>query len=115
MSSSASDDDYPKLPHDAVVQILKRLPVRSLLRFRCVCRSWRSTIDGPSFVDLYQKHVARDASNWHLACVEWCDPLPPSEPLCFLLSVWVHLALAKMGNGIEQQKVMLKFLQNANT
>ncbi|KAL3721391.1 hypothetical protein ACJRO7_033822 [Eucalyptus globulus] len=86
MSSSASDDDYPKLPHDAVVQILKRLPVRSLLRFRCVCRSWRSTIDGPSFVDLYQKHVARDASNWHLACVEWCDPLPPSELLCFLLS-----------------------------
>ncbi|KAF8011765.1 hypothetical protein BT93_I0029 [Corymbia citriodora subsp. variegata] len=46
----SSDDDDPKLPQDVAVEILKRLPVRSLLRFRCVCRSWRSTIHRrPSF------------------------------------------------------------------
>ncbi|KAL3721390.1 hypothetical protein ACJRO7_033821 [Eucalyptus globulus] len=75
--SSSSDDD-PKLPHDVAIHILKRLPVRSLLRFRCVCRSWRSTIDDPRFVALHLSHSALDACNWHLVC----DPL---QDMCSLL------------------------------
>ncbi|KAL3721383.1 hypothetical protein ACJRO7_033814 [Eucalyptus globulus] len=86
MSSSASDDDahLPKLSEDIVVDhILKRLPVRSLLRFRCVCRSWRSTIDGSRFVDLHLSHSALDASSRYLACLDWCDPF---RSLCSLYS-----------------------------
>ncbi|KAL3735758.1 hypothetical protein ACJRO7_024825 [Eucalyptus globulus] len=75
--SSSSDDD-PKLPHDVAVEILKRLPARSLLRFRCVSRSWRSTIDDPRFVALHLSHSALDASNWHLVY----DPL---QDMCSLL------------------------------
>ncbi|XP_010030326.3 F-box protein At3g07870 [Eucalyptus grandis] len=67
---SSSGDD-PKLPHDAVVEILKRLPVGSLLRFRCVCRSWRSTIDDPDFVAHHLSHSALDASNGYLLCLDW--------------------------------------------
>ncbi|KAL3721386.1 hypothetical protein ACJRO7_033817 [Eucalyptus globulus] len=83
MSSSDHDDDNPKLPHDAVVEILKRLPAGSLLRFRGVCRSWRSTIDDPRFVALHLNHSALDASNRYLVCLEWCGPL---QSLCSLFS-----------------------------
>ena len=32
------------LPHELIVQILLRLPVKSLIRFKCVCKSWFSLI-----------------------------------------------------------------------
>ncbi|XP_030462500.2 F-box/kelch-repeat protein At3g23880-like [Syzygium oleosum] len=83
LTMSSDDDDHPKLPHDVAVEILKRLPVGSLLRFRCVCRSWRSTIDDPRFVALHLSHSALDASNWHLACVDLYDPV---QSLCSLFS-----------------------------
>ncbi|KAF8011774.1 hypothetical protein BT93_I0037 [Corymbia citriodora subsp. variegata] len=68
---SSDDDGDPKLPQDVAVEILKRLPVGSLLRFRCVCRSWRSAIDDPRFVALHLSHSALDASNWHLLWLHW--------------------------------------------
>ncbi|KAK9276527.1 hypothetical protein L1049_006061 [Liquidambar formosana] len=34
-------------------EILSRLPVKSLLRCRSVCKQWRSIIDDPSFVDVH--------------------------------------------------------------
>jgi hypothetical protein len=40
----------PYLPHELVVsEILVRLPVKPLLRFRCVCKAWRDTISGDTF------------------------------------------------------------------
>ncbi|XP_030462494.1 F-box/kelch-repeat protein At3g06240-like [Syzygium oleosum] len=72
---SSSDEDDPKLPDDVAVEILKRLPAKSLLRFRSVCRSWRSAIDDPRFVALHLSHSALDASNWYLVSVDWCDRL----------------------------------------
>ncbi|XP_022684234.1 putative F-box protein At3g24700 [Setaria italica] len=42
----------PSIPEDILVtEVLARLPVRSLFRFRSVCQSWRAAIDGdPRFV-----------------------------------------------------------------
>ncbi|XP_057436179.1 F-box/kelch-repeat protein At3g06240-like [Lotus japonicus] len=37
------------LPEDLIPQILLRLPVRSLLRFKTVCKSWLSLISDPQF------------------------------------------------------------------
>ncbi|CAL9216051.1 unnamed protein product [Arabidopsis halleri] len=37
------------LPHDVCEQILERLPVKSLLRFKCVSKQWRSTIESRRF------------------------------------------------------------------
>ncbi|KAL3721344.1 hypothetical protein ACJRO7_033782 [Eucalyptus globulus] len=76
--SSSSDDGGgdgggSKLPHDVAVEILKRLPARSLLRFRCVSRSWRSAIDDPRFVALHWSHSALHASSRYLACLDCGD------------------------------------------
>lgn len=44
------------LPNDIIVShILPKLPVKSLVRFKCVCKSWRSLICNPSFSD---QHLA---------------------------------------------------------
>ncbi|XP_048134315.1 F-box/kelch-repeat protein At3g23880-like [Rhodamnia argentea] len=78
-----SSDDNPKLPQHVVVEILKRLPVKSLLRFRCVCRSWRSTVDDPCFVALHLNASALDSSNRHTVCLDWSHPF---RKLCSVFS-----------------------------
>ena len=39
-----------RVPDDVVFDILTRLPVKSLIRFRCVSISWNSIITNPSFI-----------------------------------------------------------------
>ncbi|KAL6123503.1 hypothetical protein ACLB2K_076025 [Fragaria x ananassa] len=41
------------LDNDVIVSILSKLPVKSLLRFRCVCKSWRALISDPSFARMH--------------------------------------------------------------
>ncbi|KAL6988941.1 hypothetical protein U1Q18_014691 [Sarracenia purpurea var. burkii] len=38
------------LPKDLLVEILSRLPVKPLTRFRSVCKSWRALVDDPAFI-----------------------------------------------------------------
>ncbi|CAM8908728.1 unnamed protein product [Rhodiola kirilowii] len=38
------------LPKDIILDILSRLPVRSLIRFRCVCKSWAALTLNPNFI-----------------------------------------------------------------
>lgn len=42
-----------ELPEDIHAEILKRLPVKSLVRLRCVCKSWYHLVTSPSFVKLH--------------------------------------------------------------
>jgi len=37
------------LPHELIIQIMLRLPVKSLIRFKCVCKSWLTLITDPHF------------------------------------------------------------------
>lgn len=41
------------IPEDLIINILLRLPVKSLFRFRTVSKSWLSLISDPSLVDLH--------------------------------------------------------------
>ena len=45
MDMDASHGDDICLPHDVLLEILRRLPRRALVQFRRVCRSWRATVD----------------------------------------------------------------------
>jgi F-box interacting protein len=47
------------LPDEVVYDILTLLPVKSLIRFRCVCKSWNSIISNPIFI---KKHLDRAKS-----------------------------------------------------
>ncbi|CAJ2659240.1 F-box/kelch-repeat protein [Trifolium pratense] len=41
-------DTATYLPNELIIQILLRLPVKSLIRFKCVCKSWFSIISSDS-------------------------------------------------------------------
>ncbi|KAL7000605.1 hypothetical protein U1Q18_001757 [Sarracenia purpurea var. burkii] len=48
------------LPPEVVIEILKRLPVKSLLRFSSVCKSWWFLITSPDFITI---HLNQTTSN----------------------------------------------------
>jgi F-box interacting protein len=45
-----------QLPHDLQIEILVRLPVKSLLRFQCVSKSWKSLIRSTDFISMHTNH-----------------------------------------------------------
>ncbi|KAF9591889.1 hypothetical protein IFM89_009497, partial [Coptis chinensis] len=44
------------IPNDVLLEILRRLPLKSLVRFKCVSKHWCSSIEDPTFV---YAHLAR--------------------------------------------------------
>ncbi|KAK3419600.1 hypothetical protein EUGRSUZ_G00229 [Eucalyptus grandis] len=46
------------IPEDLLIEILKRLPVKSLCQFTCVSTRWSSLISDPYFIDLHLTHSA---------------------------------------------------------
>ncbi|KAG2238090.1 hypothetical protein Bca52824_092663 [Brassica carinata] len=48
------------VPHDVVELILERVPVRSLLRFKCVSKQWKSTIESRRFQERQLKQRGGD-------------------------------------------------------
>ncbi|XP_050281617.1 F-box protein CPR1-like [Quercus robur] len=49
--------DY--IPEEVMLEILQRLPVKSLIRFRCVSKSWNSLIKSSAFIN---SHLTRSLS-----------------------------------------------------
>ncbi|BAU01233.1 hypothetical protein VIGAN_11042400 [Vigna angularis var. angularis] len=49
-----------KLPDDLIPEILSWLPVKNLMRLRCVSMTWNSLIMNPYFVKLYLKKSSRN-------------------------------------------------------
>ncbi|XP_028798182.1 putative F-box/LRR-repeat/kelch-repeat protein At1g11620 [Neltuma alba] len=44
------EGDRAFLPDEIMINILKRLPVKSLIRFQCVCKHWENLVKTPSFI-----------------------------------------------------------------
>ena len=53
----------PDFDDDIITEILLRVPAKSLIRFRCVCKSWRALISDPSFVQNHLRRVSPSHSN----------------------------------------------------
>lgn len=48
------------LPSDIIIDILSRLPIKSLARFRCISKLWCEHIDDPYFDIIHSKRVAAE-------------------------------------------------------
>ncbi|XP_042491834.1 F-box protein At3g07870-like [Macadamia integrifolia] len=65
------------LLEEVVFNVLSRLPVKTLLRFRCVCKLWRYLIsDDPHFVHLHSRHHSKSKSE---PCLFFISLTPPEE------------------------------------
>lgn len=56
-------DDSAYLPMDIIVMILSRLPVKSVLKFKAVCKSWNALIASPPFIRSHLLHFNASNSN----------------------------------------------------
>ncbi|CAO2826905.1 unnamed protein product [Amaranthus hypochondriacus] len=57
-------------PTDVIIEILSRLPVKFLLRSTTVCKSWRSLIKSPIFINLHLKKSLLSNSD-HNLMISW--------------------------------------------
>lgn len=58
MKINPDQDDPPStamehLPHEIIHDILSRLPISSLVQFKCVCKAWRALAQDPHLVRFY--------------------------------------------------------------
>ncbi|XP_075647143.1 F-box/kelch-repeat protein At3g23880-like [Castanea sativa] len=48
------------VPYDIIITILPKLPIKSIVRFRCVCKLWDSTITSSAFIST---HLSNNNNN----------------------------------------------------
>ncbi|GKE23817.1 putative F-box domain-containing protein [Tanacetum coccineum] len=61
-----------KVPFDIQVKIIKKLPVKSLIQFRLVSKTWKSLIDSKEFIASY--HIQEQQQQQHCLLVRYTDP-----------------------------------------
>ena len=73
------------LPTDLRMEILVRLPIKSLMRFRCVQQSWNALLKTPTFVAMHV-HMHKSISQERLMIFDWIhtnllsdDPSQPPQ------------------------------------
>ncbi|KAL6146542.1 hypothetical protein ACLB2K_057220 [Fragaria x ananassa] len=54
--------ELSKFPKEIMVEVLSRLPPKSLMRFKCVCKSWQCLISNSNFA---AKHLSASKRNEH--------------------------------------------------
>ncbi|KAL9464643.1 hypothetical protein AB3S75_002280 [Citrus x aurantiifolia] len=83
------------LSDDMMIETLSRLPVRSLMRFKCVCKSWFGLVKDPNFI---YKHLKRDDN---MRLMVYCtyknpDDRDPSDDLITYFSVFPDRTLTDL-------------------
>ncbi|KAI9127467.1 hypothetical protein K1719_002026 [Acacia pycnantha] len=56
----ASESNKPFLPFDIIIKILQRLPIKSIVRFQCVCKDWKNLFKTQSFIAKQVCHSAHE-------------------------------------------------------
>ena len=78
------------ISEDLIFEILVRVPVKSSVRLRCVCKLWCRIISKSSFIESYQKRIAtRSDRNFLLICYP-----PRSDQLTEEVSI-LHAPMGK--------------------
>ncbi|XP_027178159.1 F-box/kelch-repeat protein At3g06240-like [Coffea eugenioides] len=55
-----------KLPEDLLLCILTRLPVKTIQRFKCVCKPWLKLLSTPKFVKMHREQTTKNPQNHSL-------------------------------------------------
>ncbi|KAF9602540.1 hypothetical protein IFM89_029839 [Coptis chinensis] len=59
-----SNKRLPTLPDEVIVEIFSRVPPKSVVRFRCLSKSWCKTLSDPNFIKTHLSHaIAEDKLN----------------------------------------------------
>ncbi|KAJ1410226.1 Quinoprotein amine dehydrogenase, beta chain-like [Sesbania bispinosa] len=77
VGNNGNDDrrEEEVFPYDVLINILKRVPVKSLIRFKCVSKDWWNLIESPYFT---AQHLHYSSEN--NLCLLLQRILPPREP-----------------------------------
>ncbi|KAK9907131.1 hypothetical protein M0R45_002376 [Rubus argutus] len=100
----------PHLPLEVITEILANLPVKSLLKYRLVCKSWCSLISSPQFV---RKHLSSNISN-----PKRIIQLTPGQDLMFYslhesIVVYERLKVQKSLSGSKTQIFIASIIRNS--
>lgn len=60
--------DISHLPDSLLLEILSRLPLKSIFKFKCVCKHWQALISQPSFHRFYFNSISASSSlvSWRI-------------------------------------------------
>ncbi|XP_021848439.2 F-box/kelch-repeat protein At3g23880-like [Spinacia oleracea] len=97
----------PHLPPELWTEVLARLPVKILLRFRAVCKTWCSMIDDPDFLLMHRSLFKNNVDKNHLLVMSsglWGDQK-------FRVRVRDNLTIT---THIRQKSKSFKILGNCN-
>ncbi|KAK9673098.1 hypothetical protein RND81_12G145900 [Saponaria officinalis] len=95
------ESTLPRIPDEIIYYgILTRLPVKSLLRFKSVCKDWYALIKSSTFIDTHLKYVleSHDSSDFMIVSVNY-------EPSYF----YTYYDAPQFTSGID---VLLKEIDN---
>jgi hypothetical protein len=96
------------LPDDLIVEILARLPAKSLFRFSCVSRAWRALISDPAnrrkfaqtLSGLFFSRPDGSSLPWGFAGLSPSPPPGPDTALSFLRPTWGKMELLDSCDGL---------------
>ncbi|XP_059640114.1 F-box/kelch-repeat protein At3g23880-like isoform X2 [Cornus florida] len=84
-------NDTHQLPEDVTIEILLRLPVKSLIRAKAVCKNWYNIIKNPNFVTKHSNHQSNSGCllvyGFHSISQKYAFSLFPDVPLTGSLPV----------------------------
>ncbi|KAK6933652.1 F-box domain [Dillenia turbinata] len=75
MTKNSSKSSATVLPEDLILEILSRLPVKSLLRFKSVSKSWYALIQNPNFVFKHLQNFTIPSRNRDFIFLHRKDPV----------------------------------------
>ncbi|XP_022887018.1 F-box/kelch-repeat protein At3g23880-like [Olea europaea var. sylvestris] len=101
-----------ELTEDLLLDVLSRLPVISLLRFRCVSKSWKTTIDSSYFIKLHLNKSIKDV-NSHKILAIGRDPSAVNDVIFCIVkfdSGFEFEGVQRIQSPIEKFKETVRFI-----
>nr|XP_043633331.1 F-box protein At2g23160-like [Erigeron canadensis] len=86
------------LPEDTLYDIYSRIPIKSLARFRCVCKQWHEYINDPHLAKIH--NIKEEPKPTHIAQIISSK----FQPLVAVLISFLHIVMEDSTAGIMQVK-----------